>query len=98
MQLSETQKRHLRSLGHHLKPVVWIGQHGLKESVLAEIELALDSHELIKVKIAAERDTRSAIGDEICAKTHATMIHRIGQMIILFRRNEEKPKVALPSR
>ena len=55
MKLSESQKRHLRTLAHHLKPVVWVGQHGLKESVIAEIELALDSHELIKVKVVADR-------------------------------------------
>lgn len=97
MKPSDTQKRHLRGLGHHLKPVVWIGQHGLKESVIAEIELALDSHELIKIKIAADRATRSAIGAEICARTGAEPIHSIGQMLILFRRNEKKPKIALPS-
>ncbi|WP_078120543.1 ribosome assembly RNA-binding protein YhbY [Thiosocius teredinicola] len=97
MKLSESQKRHLRGLGHHLKPVVWVGQHGLKDSVIAEIEQALDSHELIKVKIAADRETRVAIGEDICEKTHAEPIHSIGQMLILFRRNAEKPKVALPS-
>lgn len=98
MKLSESQKRHLRGLGHHLKPVVWIGQHGLKESVMAEIELALDSHELIKVKIAADRDTRADIASDICTQTTAEPIHSIGQMLILFRRNAEKPKVVLPSK
>ena len=98
MKLSEPQKRHLRTLAHHLKPVVWIGQHGLRESVLAEIELALDSHELIKLKIAADRDMRKMIGAEVCARTGAELIHAIGQMLILFGRNEEKPKIALPSR
>lgn len=98
MKLSESQKRHLRALGHHLKPVVWVGQHGLKESVLAETEQALDSHELIKIKIAAERDARKAFAEQICAQTHAELIHAIGQMVILFRRNEKKPKIALPSK
>ena len=97
MQLSESQKRHLRALGHHLKPVVWVGQHGLKDSVLAEIEQALDAHELIKVKIAADRDSRKAIGSAICSGTHAQLIHTIGQMMVLFRRNEKQPKIALPS-
>ena len=97
MKLSEPQKRHLRTLGHHLKPVVWIGQHGLKESVLAESDLALDAHELIKVKIAADRDARAVLSAEICERTGATPIHAIGQMIILFRRNHKNPKIALPS-
>jgi RNA-binding protein len=98
MKLSESQKRHLRGLGHHLKPVVWIGQHGMKESVMAEIELALDSHELIKVKIVADRDTRAGIASDICEQTQAAQIHSIGQMLVLFRRNADKPKVVLPSK
>ena len=97
MKLSESQKRHLRTLGHHLKPVVWVGQHGLKEGVIAEIEQALGTHELIKVKVVADRDTRADIASDICAQTRAAQIHSIGQMVILFRRNEEKPKIALPS-
>ena len=98
MKLSETQKRHLRTLGHHLKPVVWIGQHGLKDTVIAEIEQALDSHELIKVKIVADRDTRVQIASDIRSRTQAESIHAIGQMLILFRRNEKEPRIALPSR
>lgn len=97
MKLTDQQKRHLRGLGHHLKPVVWVGQHGLSDSVLTEIGIALDSHELIKVKIAADRDERREIAAQICAETTAALIHSIGQMVILFRRNTEKPKIALPS-
>ena len=97
MSLSETQKRHLRGLGHHLKPVVWVGQHGLTEAVLGEIGLALDAHELIKVKIAAEREERRLIAAEIQERTGAEPIHTIGQMLILVRRNTKRPKIALPS-
>lgn len=97
MPLSNAQIRHLRGLGHHLKPVVWIGQHGLRDSVLDEIGLALDSHELIKVKIAAERDQREAISTEVCSATGAVLVQSIGQIVVLFRRNPRKPKVALPS-
>ena len=97
MPLSANQKRHLRTLGHHLKPVVWVGQHGLRESVLEEITLALDSHELIKVKVAAERDERRDITQAICRETGAELIQSIGQIAILFRRNNDKPQIALPS-
>ena len=97
MTLSPNQKRHLRGLGHHLNPVVWIGQHGLSENVLAEIGQALDSHELIKIKIAADRDARTKIAEAILSETNAEAIHRIGQMLVLFRRNPKKPKIALPS-
>ena len=97
MQLSDAQKRHLRGLGHHLKPVVWVGQHGLSDSVTLEIEQALDSHELIKVKLAADRDTRRALTVQICEKTDAELIQGIGQMLVLFRRNPDKARIALPS-
>jgi RNA-binding protein len=97
VKLTDSQKRHLRGLGHHLKPVVWVGQHGLSENVLAEIGQALDAHELVKIKIAAERGERREIAAAICAKTSADLIHSIGQMAILFRRNTKKPRIALPS-
>ena len=97
MLLSANQKRHLRTLGHHLKPVVWIGQHGLRDSVMDEITLALDSHELIKVKVAADRDERREITQTICQETGAELIQSIGQVAMLFRRNSDKPRIALPS-
>lgn len=96
MQLSQTQKRHLKGLAHHLKPVVIIGQAGLTEAVLEEIGIALDAHELIKVKInAGDREERQRIIEEIAVKTLALSIHRIGHVAIFFRRNSRKPKVAL---
>ena len=61
MPLKASQKKNLRALAHHLKPVVWVGQHGLRDSVLGEVEIALDAHELIKVKLAAEKAERSAM-------------------------------------
>lgn len=97
MDLNERQKRHLRGLGHHLKPVVWVGQHGLTDAVLTEVGVALDAHELIKVKIAAGRDVRGEIADQICAQTAAVLVHSIGQMVVIFRRNAQRPKIALPS-
>ena len=98
MNLSDAQKRHLKGLAHHLKPVVIVGQHGLSENVLEEVSIALDAHELIKVKVnAGDRDERNAIIDEIAATTHAVFINRIGHIAIFFRRNTKKPKVALPS-
>jgi RNA-binding protein len=97
MSLSANQKRHLRGLGHHLKPVVIVGQHGLRDAVIDEIEQALDAHELVKIKIVAERDERLRIGDEIAARTGAEAVHRIGQMQVMFRRNAKKPRIALPS-
>ncbi|WP_457668665.1 ribosome assembly RNA-binding protein YhbY [Thiolapillus sp.] len=97
MSLSNPQIRHLRGLAHSLKPVVMVGQHGLRESVLEEIGIALDFHELIKIKVSAgDRDERDAIIARILDETGAERVQRIGNMAVLFRRNLKKPKIVLP--
>ncbi|HHI77102.1 MAG TPA: ribosome assembly RNA-binding protein YhbY [Gammaproteobacteria bacterium] len=98
MTLSDKQIRHLRSLAHHLKPVVRVGQHGVRDAVLEELSGALDAHELVKVKIVADKAERVAIIERLTAASGARLIQHIGQMAVLFRRNEKKPKIALPSR
>lgn len=73
-----------------------VGQHGLNENVLNELDIALDAHELIKVKIAAERDERADITQTLIERSGAELVQTIGQMSILFRRNDRKPKILLP--
>ena len=98
MSLSAKQNRDLRSQAHHLKPVVMVGQHGLKESIFEEVEIALDAHELIKVKIVADKQERIEIANQIIENCRAELVQHIGQMAIMFRRNPEKPKIILPSK
>ncbi|BAN69397.1 ribosome assembly RNA-binding protein YhbY [endosymbiont of unidentified scaly snail isolate Monju] len=98
MTLSDKQIRHLRSLAHHLKPVVRVGQHGVHDTVLEELAQALDAHELIKVKIVADKAGRREIIDRLVAASGATLVQHIGQMAVFFRRNNKKPKIALPSK
>lgn len=75
-----------------------LGQHGLKDSVLEEIDIALSSHELIKIRIAAgERDERTAMIEQIIERSGADLVQTIGHIAVLFRRNPDKPKVVLPS-
>lgn len=88
--MDATKKKKLKSAAHHLKPVVIVGQSGLTPTVIAEIELALDYHELIKIKIRAERDERKEICNEICTATTAELIQSIGQIIIVYRFNPKK--------
>lgn len=98
MELSQAQKKHLKGLAHHLKPVVTIGQHGLTQAVLDEMAITLDHHELIKVKIAVgDRDLRDQVITQMTQASGADLVHRIGNMAVLFRRNPKQPKVALPS-
>lgn len=88
--MDSTDKKRLRAEAHSHKPVIMIGQAGLTPAVLAEIEIALDCHELLKVRIRAEREDRKTIGDEIIAATGAELIQMIGQIAVLFRPNPEK--------
>ncbi|HEC17141.1 MAG TPA: ribosome assembly RNA-binding protein YhbY [Sedimenticola sp.] len=97
MKITGSQKRHLRRLAHQLKPVVMVGQHGLKAGLFDELEAALNAHELIKVRIAADREERKTLTAEILERTHADLVQAIGQMIVIFRRNEKKPKIELPA-
>ncbi len=88
--MNSTDKKKLRAEAHTLKPVVMIGQAGLTAAVLAEIEQALDSHELIKVKIRAERDERKLISEKICTGTGSRLIQTIGQIAVIYRLNPDK--------
>jgi len=86
---SEDKKR-LRAEAHTLKPVVMVGQSGLTDAVLAEIELALTVHELIKLKIRAEREERQQMSEKIRAVTGAEIIQTIGQIAVIYRLNPNK--------
>lgn len=97
MPLSARQKKHLRGLSHALHPVVTVGEKGLTENVLAEIETALDHHELVKVKLRADRETRGAWTVQIAARCSAERVHSIGQVACFFRRNAERPVIPLPA-
>ena len=83
-------KKQLKAKAHALKPVVMIGQAGLTAAVLAEIEIALNCHELIKVKIRQERDERKLICVQIIANTDAELIQSIGQIGVFYRLNPDK--------
>ncbi|SLM61771.1 MULTISPECIES: ribosome assembly RNA-binding protein YhbY [Dickeya] len=96
MNLSNKQKQHLKGLAHPLKPVVMLGNNGLTEGVLAEIEQALEHHELIKVKIATEdRETKGLIVEAILRETGASNVQVIGHTLVLYRASKER-KIVLP--
>ena len=89
--IDSTQLRFLKSKAHHLKPVLWVGQKGLNKALLEELEILLETHELIKIKIMALRETRKTLILELCTHSNATLIHTIGQMCIIYRKSK-KPK------
>lgn len=97
MALKNAQKRHLRGLAHDLNPVVMVAERGLAPSVLKEIEIALKHHELIKVRVTAEdRDARDAMIAEMLTATQAELIHKIGHVVSIYRRNPEQPRIEFP--
>lgn len=99
MQLSERQKKTLRGIGHTLKPVVMVGDKGLSETVMVELDNALQYHELIKVSVrAGERAARDELITAICEKHNAQLVQRIGNIALIFRRNKDAAKVVLGSR
>ena len=87
MPLSAQQKSFLRGLTHNLHAVVTVADKGLTENVIAELEAALNKHELIKVKLRAERAERKNWIDEIGRQCNAERVHVIGQVACFFRRN-----------
>ncbi|MBV2091395.1 MAG: ribosome assembly RNA-binding protein YhbY [Candidatus Thiodiazotropha sp. (ex Ctena orbiculata)] len=93
MPLTSEQTRSLKKLAHHLKPVVMIGQHGLSEGVIGEIDTSLDVHELIKVKLAgADKSDREALSAAIVERLSAELVQIIGRVAIFYRANPKKKK------
>jgi len=84
-------KKSLKAQAHHLKPVVLLGAKGLTEAVVAETNIALLAHELIKVKInGADKDDKLKMANELCQQLQAELVQMIGNTIIMYRKNEEK--------
>ena len=90
--INSKQRSKLRSLAHHLKPLVNIGKSGITEGVVASINEALDSHELIKVKFIQNKEMRHEFKTEVEKLLSASVIGNIGNTIILFRQHEDVDK------
>lgn len=84
--LTPAERRALKARAHQLDPVVMIGDSGLTSAVLHEIDLALNSHELIKIRaLGDDREARSALADAIAEALDASPVQQIGKMLVLFR-------------
>jgi RNA-binding protein len=97
--LSATERRALRARAHPLHPVVIVGTSGLTEAVLKEVETALKSHELIKVKLASDdRDERTSQYGALSEALAATRVQQIGKIAILYRQKTVTPEVPAAAR
>ena len=96
---NKKQLRLLKSLCHALKPVIRIGQKGITEPLLAEFEIALAHHELIKIKVGlGDREERKQVISKLATDHDANIIQQIGQIAVLFKRNHEKPSIIFPKK
>ena len=89
--LTTRERAHLKARAHALEPRVQIGKTGLTDAVAAEIDRALKAHELIKVKILADRDERDEIAAAICQRTDSALVQQVGKVVILWRPKPDEP-------
>ena len=88
--LTSAQRKALKAQAHKLEPVVLIGGKGLTDAVVAEVDLALKAHQLIKVRAPGlERDARDQAFGELCERTGAELVQQVGKVAVLYRRKPE---------
>jgi RNA-binding protein len=86
LSLTNRERSHLKVRAHALEPIVQVGQAGLTDKVVAEIDRALAAHELIKVRIGiTDRAERADLCEAICARTGAAEVLRVGRVLALWR-------------
>jgi RNA-binding protein len=96
-ELTAAQMRFLRGQAHGLKAILQVGGKGITDALVAEIDGALEHHELIKVKVAGDaRDARDAMIGEIALRTDATLVQRIGHTAVFYRQARDKRQIVLP--
>jgi RNA-binding protein len=97
--LSERQRKHLRALAHALQPVIRLGNAGLTAAVAAETARALEDHELIKIKApGGDRTARDELFATLARDTGSALVHRIGNVAVLYRPRAELPRILIPDR
>jgi RNA-binding protein len=93
--LNGKQRRQLRALGHHLTVVVQVGADGVTDGVIAATAQALEDHELIKVKIAAEREERAEAVEKLAEATKSEVAQTLGRTVLLWKKRPKKSKIEL---
>lgn len=97
MKLTERQKKYLRREAHPLKPLLALGDKGVTDSFLRELDSTLEHHELIKIKVrASDRAARDAAIDRLTAAVKAVLISRVGNIAALYRPRKKDPGIVLP--
>jgi RNA-binding protein len=97
MPLNDAQRKHLRRLGHDRRPIVLVGQGGLKPNLVAELDRALGDHELVKVRArVGDRGERDRVLAGLAAGTGSELVQQIGHVGLFYRRHPDHPRILLP--
>jgi RNA-binding protein len=97
MPLSEKQKKYLRRLAHPLNPIVMLGNAGLTDAVVNELDRALGDHELVKVSArVGDRIARNHALEALANRTGAEIVQQVGNVGVFYRRGDELAKILLP--
>lgn len=95
--LTGKQKRHLRSLAHHLEPIFQVGKGGVNDHLIKHIEEALEARELIKVSVLNNcLEDSDEVAEALAAGAEAELVQRIGKTIVLYKESKENKKIELP--
>ena len=93
-ELTPAERRALRARAHPLHPVIMVGEAGLTPAIISEIDRALKSLELIKIRVLGDdRNARAAMIEQICAALDASPVQHIGKILVVFR---PRPEPAAP--
>jgi RNA-binding protein len=98
VEITPKQRAHLKSLAHHLKPVLFVGKEGITEQTVRSLEEAFNTRELLKVKIleAAPMGTREGAEALAASVDGAVAVQSIGRVGVIYRRHPDKPEIDLP--
>ena len=91
------QRRYLRGLGHHLEPVVQVGKEGISEGLVAALDVALETHELVKVKLGESAGAdRKTLGAAVAEAVGGELVQVLGRTVLVYRRRKIDPELTLP--
>lgn len=95
--LTSKQKQYLKGLAHPLSPIVRVGKAGVTEGVISETKKALESHELIKVRVDVDDSSeRKEVAQSLASASDAELVGTVGKIAVLYREREEEPEIKLP--
>jgi RNA-binding protein len=97
-ELKGSDRKYLRKLAHSLDPIVYVGKQGITDALVAAVDDALSSHELVKLKFNDQKDQKKEILEQIEERTQSNVVGLVGNIATIYREHpdEEERKIRLP--